>query len=576
MAKTSIRGAVRDATRADIKARKAIADKIAGDPLVSGVTFDGFLNMAHKLGVGADNVLSSSTYGFNPITRNRQLLEWIHRGSWIGGLVIDVVADDMTRAGVDFSTDMDPSNEARLISKLRRTGVWEQINDVIKWSRLYGGALCVALIDGQDPRTPLNLETIGPGQFKGLLTLDRWMVDPAVEDLVTEFGPHLGLPRYYRVQPNAPALRGQAVHYSRVLFRLEGVKVPYQQRLTENLWGISILERLYDRMLGFDSATTGAAQLVHKAHLRTLKIKGLRDLVATGGRPLQGFYAYVDNMRRFQGIEGLSVVDGDDEFDTQQTSSFSGLSDALIQFGQQLSGATQIPLVRLFGQSPAGLNSTGESDLRTYYDHINQRQERDLHHGVITVHKLQARSMSIPLPPDFDLTFTPLWQLNATEKAEVASKAQTTISGAVDSGLIGRQTALKELRQVSRATGFFTNITAEMIEAADDEVQPPGIEGMGGDLPGLPGMENLLGGLNDGKTGPNGPIGQPADGPRRRVKLQEPIAPSGKAGGQPDQDPPAGPKGNRPGAATPPGVRGPGKPLGRDSSGLHGRRRSKT
>lgn len=88
MAKTSIRGAVRDATRADIKARKAITDKIAGDPLVSGVTFDGFLNMAHKLGVGADNVLSSSTYGFNPITRNRQLLEWIHRGSWIGGLVL--------------------------------------------------------------------------------------------------------------------------------------------------------------------------------------------------------------------------------------------------------------------------------------------------------------------------------------------------------------------------------------------------------------------------------------------------------------------------------------------------------
>lgn len=570
MAKTSIRGAVRDATRADIKARKAVADKLGSDPLITGATFDGFLNLAYKLGVGADNVLSSSTYGFNPITRNRQLLEWIHRGSWIGGLVVDVIADDMTRAGVDVATEIDPQAETMITAKLRRMGVWEQINEVIKWSRLYGGAICVALIDGQDPRTPLNLDTIGPGQFKGLLTLDRWMVEPSIEDLVTEMGPNLGLPRYYRIQPNAPALRGQPVHYSRVLFRLEGVRVPYQQRLTENLWGISILERLYDRMLGFDSATTGASQLVHKAHLRTLKVKGLRDLVAAGGRPMQGFYAYVDNMRRFQGVEGMSVVDGDDEFDTQQTSAFSGLSDALLQFGQQLSGATQIPLVRLFGQSPAGLNSTGESDLRTYYDHINQRQERDLHQGIVATHRLLAKSMQIELPKDFDLTFTPLWQLDATEKSEVASKVQTFIGGAVDGGLIGRKTALKELSQIARQTGFFGNITAEMIEAADDEVQPPGIENMG-DLPGLPGMGNLLGGMNNETPGPNGEAGKPADGSRRRVKLQEPIAASGKAGGQPDQDPQAGSKGDRQGDPAAPRLLRSDRPVGRDRRGVHGR-----
>jgi phage-related protein (TIGR01555 family) len=565
MAKTSIRGAVRDATRADIKARKQVTDQMKADPLLSAATFDGFINLAHKLGVGADNVLSSSTYGFNPITRNRQLLEWIHRGSWIGGQVIDVVADDMTRAGVDLQAELPPQDETKLMTAMRRMGVWEQINEVIKWSRLYGGAICVALIDGQDPRTPLNLDSIGPGQFKGLLTLDRWMVDPAVEDLVTQFGPHLGLPRFYRVQPNAPALRGEPVHYSRVMFRLEGVRAPYQQRLTENLWGISVLERMYDRMLGFDSATTGAAQLVHKAHLRTLKVKGLRDLVAAGGKPLAGFYAYVDNMRRFQGIEGLSVVDGDDEFDAQQTSSFSGLSDALIQFGQQLSGATQIPLVRLFGQSPAGLNSTGESDLRTYYDHINQRQERDLHAGTLTTHRLMARSQQIMLPPDFDLSFTALWQLSAQEKGELANKTGGTVQAAYDGGLIGRQTALKELRQQSRITNVFSNISAEMIAEADDEVVPPGGEGMEG--MGLPGMENLLGGQNEeSPLGPNGAAGGPADGPRRRVKLQEPAAPGSKASGSDDPDNGQRPNSGRPNPADPQRVRRPLAPLGGNRS----------
>jgi hypothetical protein len=59
-----------------------------------------------------------------------------------------------------------------------------------------------------------------------------------------------------------------------------GVELPYQQALTENLWGLSIIERLWDRMTMFDSASTGAGQLVYKAWLRTLKVKDLRSVVA--------------------------------------------------------------------------------------------------------------------------------------------------------------------------------------------------------------------------------------------------------------------------------------------------------
>ena len=65
----------------------------------------------------------------------------------------------------------------------------------------------VALIDGQDPREPLRLNTIGPAQYKGMLVLDRWMVEPSLEDLVTDLGPNLGQPKYYRVTASAPALR---------------------------------------------------------------------------------------------------------------------------------------------------------------------------------------------------------------------------------------------------------------------------------------------------------------------------------------------------------------------------------
>ena len=497
MTKLSIKAAVRDAKREDAKARR----QLHSGTTISPATYDSFVNLSQKLGIGADNALTGSSYGYNPITRNRQQLEWIHRGSWLGGVAVDLVADDMTRAGVDFHTEIAPDQQEVMEHEAVHLDIWGKTNECIKWSRLYGGCIGVMLIDGQDPTTPLRLETVGPDQFKGLIVLDRWMVEPSLEDLVTDYGAHLGLPKYYKINAAAPALKGARVHHSRLAFRMVGIELPQNQRMTENLWGISVIERLWDRMVAFDSASTGAAQLVYKSYLRTLKIPGLRDIVAAGGPAMNGLIAYTDTMRRFQGMEGITLLDGEDEFDVQEHSAFSGLSDALNQFGQQLSGALQIPLVRLFGQSPSGLNSSGESDLRMFYDHIRQQQRKTMIVGITTIYKLIAKSKGIKLPDNFALDFTSLYELDDTQKADVASKVQTAVSGALADGLLTQQAAMKELRQSSRTTGVFTNITQENINAADDEVAPPDPgEGLGDDpsgsgLPGMPPMPGQKPGL---------------------------------------------------------------------------------
>lgn len=523
MARTSVKAAARAAISEDRRARTGLTHD--GERQLGAVSHDSFVNFAHKLGIGADNPTSYSSYGFNPISRNRLLLEWIHRGSWLGGLAVDIVASDMTRRGVEFKTEIDPQDGDQIEKATTAYNVWGSISEVIQWGRLYGGAIAVALLDGQDPRTPLRLDTVGLGQYKGMLVLDRWMVEPSLEDLVTDLGPHLGLPRYYRVTQSAPALRGAVIHYSRVMVRHVGIKVPYQQALQEQLWGISVLERLYDRMVAFDSATTGAAQLVYKSFLRTLSVEGLRDIVAAGGKPQAGLNGYVDMMRRFQGIEGITLIDSKDKYEQQSHSSFSGLSDVLVQFGQQLSGGLQIPLVRLFGQSPTGLNSSGESDLRTYYDGIRQKQQTDIQHGVSLTYMLVSRSKGIVLPDNFAVDFRSLRELDDNEKTSIAKEAVDVVMAAHDGGLVGRQTALKELRQSSRITGIFTNITREMIEAADDSVAPPTPEGVtmpdGSVLPAPPNPQAQ--GLNDDQVGSQGSAPQVDQSGRGRVPLQQPL-----------------------------------------------------
>ena len=469
--RVSVQAVANRELKADIKAREKMIKDQSPTADAKKKVADSFVNFSQSLGIGTDNPMSSSSYGFNPITRIRTQLEWIHRGSWLGGVAIDVVAEDMTRAGVDVLGGMDPADMETLNEAVVTLGIWSKIKENTQWSRLYGGSIAVMLIDGQDPSTPLRLERVGKGQFKGLLVLDRWMVEPSLNLLVTELGPDLGLPMFYTVTADAPALPRSKIHYSRVI-RQVGITLPYWQRVQENLWGLSIIERLYDRMVMFDSATTGAGQLVYKSYLRTVKIKGLRELIAAGGQMYQGLVNQINFMKRYQSIEGITLLDGEDEMIEGGANGFGGLADALTQFGQQLSGALQIPLVRLFGQSPSGFNS-GDSDIRLYYDDIKQQQESCLKVGVTRVYRAIAQSEGLKIPDGFKIEFRSLWQLSEKEKSEIAVNNVGAVVQAQEAGLISDQTAAKELRQSGHQTGVFTNITDQEIEAMSETIDPP-------------------------------------------------------------------------------------------------------
>lgn len=440
-------------------------------------TTDSFQNFQARVGIGTDNLNSASRYGFNPVTRNRVQLEYAYRGSWVAGMAVDTVAKDMTREGVEIQSEDKPDKIEQLQKEAERLQIWPKLCDTIKWARLYGGAVGFLMIDGQQPDTPLRLETIGKGQFKGILPLDRWMLQPDLQRLVKEYGPEFGQPEFCNVLPDVAGTPFMRIHHSR-LIRLIGVELPYWQKISENLWGQSVLERLWDRMIPFDSATEGMAQLVYKAHLRTIKVEGLRQIIATGGAALDGLVKQIEMMRRFQSNEGITLLDAKDDFDTHQYT-FSGLSDVLLQLGQQISGALGIPLVRLFGQSPAGLNSTGESDLRTYYDGIKQEQEQYLRPGVEKVYHALYRSTFGDAPPkSFTLIFAPLWQMSEEQRAVVTNQVTAAVMAAYEGQVIDRATALKELRALAQITGAFSNITDKQIKEAESEEPPaPGRRG---------------------------------------------------------------------------------------------------
>ena len=85
----------------------------------------------------------------------------------------------------------------------------------------------------------------------------------------------------------------------------------------------------------------------------------------------------------------------------------------------QTAGAADIPYTILFGQSPAGMNATGEHDTRNYYDSIATKQEWDLKPILMKFLTVICQSTFGRQIPELNVVFNPLWQLDAKVRAEV-------------------------------------------------------------------------------------------------------------------------------------------------------------
>jgi hypothetical protein len=425
---------------------------------------DGFANLAMGLGMSpnANNQISQGYFEFNDLSKNRIQLEAGYRTNWLCSSLVDCVANDMTRAGLEFTGEIDPAELTDLKTAWQRSGIMEDITDGIRWGRLYGGSIILIMLKNAKYSTPLNLAAVKEGDFLGLSVYDRWDLTPDTTQLIQE-GRDIGKPMYYTIN----SLNGLRVHHSYVM-RFEGDKLPKWQSINELLWGASVLENVLDRIIAFETVTMGAANLTSRAHLRTIKVDSLRQVLAMGGNAEANLIKQFAYIKQMQDNEGITLLDKSDDFQTAAYN-FSGLDTIILQFVQQISGAKRIPLTILFGESPSGLSNTGDSDIRIYYDGIASKQAPLDEHVIKLARIVYQSNFGTPAPDDLGIKWNSLWQQTPSEKSIVTKNTVDAITECVVNGIFSKELALKEIKQLSTITGFGTNITDEDIE----ESNPP-------------------------------------------------------------------------------------------------------
>ena len=424
---------------------------------------DAFSNPLFRLGYGSQSPLEATEYPLTRMTDNYALLNSLYRDNWVVQNVVGIIPDDMTKKWFAPAGAVGPEHLKELDRVQRVTALRERVNEGLRWGRLYGGAAGLIMIRGQEGMLgqPLELESIYPGTFQGLYILDRWQgVVPGME-LVFEGGEPV--PAYYSIT-DARGNTVAKVHHSR-LVRFTGRDLPFLERVAELYWGESEVEALYNDVVKHDNVAANMAALTFRANVDTMEVQNLDQLFSvTSGEQQRRFWNVMQAQSVMKSNFGMQLVNrGDQIKNTQYT--FTGLQEVYDSMCLDLSGASRIPVTKLFGRSPAGMNATGESDLRNYYDYVDTLREAKLRPILEKLLPVLAMSSWGAVPDGLDITFPPLWTPTAKEVAEIAKTKSEAIVSGYQAGLLNVDTAQKELKKLADETGMFDSISEEEIAA---------------------------------------------------------------------------------------------------------------
>lgn len=442
-------------TDVDPVAANRLATGEAQAAQVQGTTlFDSMLNLVSGLGMAHDKN-TGNQFVFNPMSENE--LENSYRGDWIARKVVNLPAEDSVRAGRDWQTNK--NNIEKIEAEEARLKMWDAIKQARILGRLYGGGALIVGGPG-NPEEPLLPSMVSRGGLNYLLPVSRYDLRPVgIEtDLMS---PWFGEPKFWELQLNNYRAQGRIryprIHPSRVI-RFFGNKVP-QARLAKgetHFWSDSVLQVVRDAIAHAAVAQQGIAGLVQEAKLDVVRIPGLMEHLSTAdytARLTQRFMFAA----AAKSSQNTLILDSEELWERKQIN-FTQLPDILKLYLQVSAGAASIPATLIVGLSPQGLNATGDTEERVYYDRMASEQKNELTPSIATLDEMVKRSALGKSPRDIYYLWAPLWQLTEKEAASVAKMKADTIRTIAETNLISMealgQTQANQLIEDGQFPGF--------------------------------------------------------------------------------------------------------------------------
>lgn len=439
--------------------------KAPATPLPKETKQDGYQNLLTGLGVANKDKRLAATFGTEWMGYEECRQLW--RGNDIAATIVERIPSDMLRMGFDIKLgDQAEQLGPKIKAKLDDLQFIPALLKALQYMRAYGGgALWLGVDDGQTDLTqPLNpnnirsfnwIEVYAAGRE---IQAARWNYDGASRNC--------GKPETYRIVGNG---RNVEVHYTRLIL-FAGPILDRQHQQERQGFGDSVFVRIKEVLSDFGQSFAAVPILISDFSQSVYKFKDLAMMMV--GNQEDKVVARVQAMDLLRSILRGIIIDKDEDF-ARLSTPVAGLDGLLDKETFRVAAAAKIPATLLFGQAPAGLNATGDSDIRNYYDGIANEQESTLRAPLEKVIRFMFLAKDGPTkgkePAVWSVGFRSLWQLTEEQKANLRNKQANTDSVYITCGVLKpNEVAL------SRFGGDDYSVETDIdVEARKKEPEPP-------------------------------------------------------------------------------------------------------
>ena len=424
---------------------------------------DGLVNTMSGMGTAADK----SAFGtFCKVARSYDELSQLYSSTSIARKVVDIIPGDMTREWRSLEdSGLDPKKIEAFELEETLLDIKRKVRRALKFARLHGGALLIPIIENGDTdlRVPFNVNSVKKGMFKGLNVVEAEFAPAAGVITQDPTSPNYLMPEFYSITGTT----NTEIHHSRVI-RFDGLELPRREFLANRWWHQSVLDSVYNDLQNAILTSNSIAGLMHELNLDILSVKGLSNALASGQEAQ--ITKRFETMSFIKSMYHMVVMDEDETF-SNRAAPAAGLGDLIDKFYGILSAVSGVPATRFMGESPGGLNATGTSDLKNYYDEIKDKQVCELGPALSKIDELVSRSIwGEPNEDVHSYTWNPLEQESQLERStrEFTDAQRDQIY--LQNGVITEAQVATELQQGKVYTSIEDSHIAELEAAlAEDD-----------------------------------------------------------------------------------------------------------
>lgn len=241
-------------------------------------------------------------------------------------------------------------------------------------------------------------------------------------------------------KPRAWFVMGTELHVSRLLPFI-GREVPDLLKPAYNFGGLSLSQMAKPYVDNWLRTRQAVADLIWSYSTNVL-FTDLQTLLQ-GGTDAEAILNRVRAFNNLRNNQGTLVVNKETEDWKNVSAPIAGLHELQAQAQEHMAAVSRIPLVKLLGIQPTGLNASSEGEIRTFYDTIAAYQEKYFRAPLTTVLNFIQLSLFGEVDPEIAFDFKPLWQLDEVAEAGVqqvkAATRETDIAAGVIDAEEGRE-----------------------------------------------------------------------------------------------------------------------------------------